>query len=199
LVTLTPAATLLVAHDIQKDDPSFSTVKMFLSNSPMVFPSSHSLLYHGLMAWGFSANLFETYLPEVFAFLQWLLPYMVAYNVMVNFPNTLRQACLNMISTYCHYYGDIPENDVFFQTQILDHWIFYPMQLFCFNFGATHVVHHFVTRQPFYLRQLTANRVLPLMKQLGVRHNDLGNHFRGNRWGAEIGEEQRPGDKVKEQ
>jgi hypothetical protein len=58
-----------------------------------------------------------------------------------------------------HYYGDIPENDVFFQvrcwdstfcgrprlrahtrwlvqTQILDHWIFYPMQLFCFNFGA---------------------------------------------------------------
>jgi hypothetical protein len=27
-------------------------------------------------------------------------------------------------------------------------------------------VHHFVTRQPFYLRQLTANRVLPLMKQL---------------------------------
>ena len=40
-----------------------------------------------------------------------------------------------VISTYCHYYGDIPERDVFFQTQILDHPLLYPFQLFCFNFG----------------------------------------------------------------
>ena len=32
--------------------------------------------------------------------------------------------------------------------------------------GATHIIHHFVTRQPFYLRQVTAFRVLPIMKEL---------------------------------
>ena len=38
-----------------------------------------------------------------------LLPFLLAYNITVNLPNVLRQSCLVIISTYCHYYGDIPE------------------------------------------------------------------------------------------
>ena len=49
-----------------------------------------------------------------------------------------------VISTYCHYYGDVPERDVFFQTQILDHPLLYPFQLFCFNFGASVCVHMYM-------------------------------------------------------
>jgi len=32
--------------------------------------------------------------------------------------------------------------------------------------GATHMLHHFIVKQPFYLRQITAFRVLPIMKQM---------------------------------
>jgi fatty acid desaturase len=117
LVTLTPAATLLVGPDIQRDDPSFSIVNMFLANAPTVTASSVSMIFHGVMAWAAAAKLLESHQPDAFALLQWLLPYMVAYNVTINFPNVLRQSCLVVISTYCHYYGDIPEHDVYFQVR----------------------------------------------------------------------------------
>ena len=62
--------------------------------------------------------------------------------MLLYFPNTLRQGSLQWVSTGCHYYGDIPEKNVFFQNQVLNHWIFYPLQIFCFN---THIIHHYVT------------------------------------------------------
>lgn len=98
-------------------------------------------------------------------------------------PNVLRQTCLALVSSYCHYYGDIPENDVFYQNQILDHWALWPMQLYCFNFGSTHIVHHFVVQQPFYLRQMVAKAAHAEMLRQGVRRNDLGVVRRANRWG----------------
>ena len=97
-------------------------------------------------------------------------------------PNVLRQLCLALVSSYCHYYGDIPENDVFFQNQILDHPLLWPMQLYCFNFGSTHIVHHFVVQQPFYLRQMVAKAAHAEMLRQGVRRNDLGVVARANRW-----------------
>lgn len=185
LVTLTPAGTLLVANDIARDDPEFSRVNLVLSNSPVIVLSTAAMLVHLICALGGDAALVKAGVlsAPLHAFLsQRILPALFLYNAAVNFPNVLRQSCLVIISTYCHYYGDIPERDVFFQTQILDHPLLWPFQLFCFNFGATHIIHHFVTRQPFYLRQVTAFRVLPIMKALGCRHNDMGNNFRGNRW-----------------
>jgi hypothetical protein len=38
------------------------------------------------------------------------------------------------------------------QTQVLNPWWMLPFQLFCFNFGSTHAIHHFVVRDPFYIR-----------------------------------------------
>ncbi|MBK7827088.1 fatty acid desaturase [Nannocystis sp.] len=98
-------------------------------------------------------------------------------------PNVLRQASLALISSYCHYYEDIPEHDIFYQNQILDHWALVPMQLLCWNFGATHIIHHFVPGQPFYLRQMVAHAAHAEMLRQGVRHNDLDIVRRNNRWG----------------
>lgn len=98
-------------------------------------------------------------------------------------PNVLRQACIALISSYSHYYGDIPENDVFYQNQIMDHPALWPMQLYCFNFGSTHIVHHFVVQQPFYLRQMVAKAAHAEMLRQGVRRNDFGVIRRANRWG----------------
>ncbi len=56
------------------------------------------------------------------------------------------------------------------------------MQAFCFNFGSTHGIHHFVVKEPFYLRQLTASVAHKVMAEMGVRFNDLGTFTRANRF-----------------
>lgn len=97
-------------------------------------------------------------------------------------PNLLRQGALALVSSYCHYYGDIPEDDLFYQNQILDHWALLPLQALCFGFGATHVIHHFVPGQPFYLRQMVARAARAEMLRQGIRRNDWGVVGRRNRW-----------------
>ncbi len=67
---------------------------------------------------------------------------------------------------------------------MLNHPLFWPLQLFCFNFGSTHAIHHFVVGQPFYLRQMIAPQAHDVMREIGVRFNDLGTFKRANRWGA---------------
>lgn len=106
----------------------------------------------------------------------------VVMEVLMIAPNILRQACLALLSSYSHYYGDIPEHDVFTQNQILDHWALWPMQLFAFNFGATHILHHYVVQQPFYLRQMVWPGVRQVLVDQGVRVNDFGVVRRWNRW-----------------
>ncbi|NRB43061.1 MAG: fatty acid desaturase, partial [Pseudomonadales bacterium] len=95
-------------------------------------------------------------------------------------PNVLRQACLNLVTTNVHYFGDV--NNLLQQTQIVRHKALWPLQLFCFNFGATHALHHYYIKQPFYLRQMIASSVYPIVKDLGVRFNDMSSPLRANRY-----------------
>lgn len=99
-------------------------------------------------------------------------------------PNLLRSACLNLISSSMHYYGDV--RSTLQQTQVLNHWIFWPLQIFCFNFGSTHALHHFVIVQPFYLRQMVARVAHKAMKEHGVRFNDFGTFTRINRYQKKV-------------
>ena len=48
--------------------------------------------------------------------------------------------------------------------------------------GATHIVHHYVPGQPFYIRELVYRRVKELMISKGVRINDFGIVCRANRY-----------------
>ena len=58
---------------------------------------------------------------------------------------------------------------------------FIPFQLFCFDFYRTHTIHHFVPNQPFYIRQLISQKILPIvMAQHGERFNDLRSIKRAN-------------------
>ena len=97
-------------------------------------------------------------------------------------PNLLRSFCLNFVSSNMHYFGDIEAGNIVQQTQVLNPWWMTPFQLFCFNFGTTHAIHHFVVGQPFYLRQMVAGKALPVMRANGVRFNDFGTFRRANRW-----------------
>jgi len=95
-------------------------------------------------------------------------------------PNTLRAFCLHGISAALHYYGDV--NHLNKQCQVLNHWTLTPIQLFCFNFGSTHIIHHFYVPQPFYIRQLIAKEIHPVMREQGIRFNDFHSLVRANRF-----------------
>jgi len=97
-------------------------------------------------------------------------------------PNVLRTFCLHFVTSNMHYYGDVELGNVIQQTQVLNPWWMIPFQLFCFNFGSTHGIHHFVVKEPFYVRQMTAPVAHKVMRDMGVRFNDLGTFKRANRW-----------------
>jgi len=142
--------------------------------SIMQFMAANALRLH--MGWTFGA------FDPVFMLPQWIWTFSSYVGVLVILPHMLRQCSINFITTSCHYYGDIPNQNVFYQNQVLDHWIFLPLHLFCFNFGATHIIHHFVPSQPFYIRQMISRRVIREMEQRGIRRNDLGVWRRKNRY-----------------
>lgn len=97
-------------------------------------------------------------------------------------PSLLRTFCLHFISSNMHYYGDVEARNVMQQCQVLNPWWLMPMQLFCFNFGSTHAIHHFAVREPFYIRQWTAPTAHKVMREMGVRFNDFGTFRRANRF-----------------
>jgi hypothetical protein len=105
----------------------------------------------------------------------------VAVVVLVG-PNVLRTFCLHFVSSNMHYYGDIEPGNVIQQTQVLNPWWLWPLQAFCFNFGSSHAIHHFVVKEPFYIRQLTVPFAHRVMREMGVRFNDFGTFTRANRW-----------------
>ncbi|MDX1587690.1 MAG: fatty acid desaturase [Oleiphilaceae bacterium] len=97
-------------------------------------------------------------------------------------PNVLRTYCLHFISSNMHYYGDVEPGNISQQCQVLNVWWLLPVQAFCFNFGSTHAIHHFVVRDPFYVRQLAAKESHEVLRRHGVRFNDLGTFRRANRY-----------------
>ncbi len=97
-------------------------------------------------------------------------------------PNVLRTFCLHFISSNMHYYGDIEPGNVIQQTQVLNPWWLWPLQAFCFNFGSSHGIHHFVVKEPFYIRQMTVPVAHKVMAEMGVRFNDFGTFTHANRF-----------------
>jgi len=171
-ITISPLGAFLVMGQVAKDsaalksEPLLDIIKTSLLNLPVLLPSHLALL----------AILFPSFVPVGIYTLCWNV------TMLLFLPNMLRQSCLQLVSTGCHYYGDIPEKNVFFQNQVIDHWVFYPFQLFCFNFGATHIIHHYVSRQPFYLRQMCAPEVANELQKQGVRFNDFEIYLRDHRY-----------------
>ncbi|MCP2024085.1 UNVERIFIED_ORG: fatty acid desaturase [Pseudomonas reinekei] len=97
-------------------------------------------------------------------------------------PNVLRTFCLHFISSNMHYYGDVEPGNVMQQCQVLNAPWLWPLQAFCFNFGSSHGIHHFVVKEPFYIRQLTVPVAHKVMREMGVRFNDFGTFARANRF-----------------
>lgn len=196
-VSLHPFGMLIATKEVAKDSTWLNVAKMNLSSAPVAFVlfglNKIWMIYIACMF--YFGNNWIHYLPERhWWWIRWL-------NVVICLPNLLRQSCLQVMSNTSHYYGDIPENSVFYQNQILDHPILYPFQFFCMNFGkfipmrnptrkvthccligATHIVHHYFPNQPFYIREIVYRQVKSLMVEQGVRINDFGVVKRSNHY-----------------
>ena len=134
--------------------------------------------YHGANAWAALSGTEIAWSAATLARMEWLNPLVVAWIG----PNVLRSFCLHTVSSNMHYYGDVEDGNVIQQTQVLNPVWLWPLQLFCFNFGSTHAIHHFVVKEPFYIRQWTAKEAHAVMREMGVRFHDTASIFRANRW-----------------
>jgi fatty acid desaturase len=135
------------------------------------------LLYHAVT---FGMGLFGVAF-EAPAWLASLVTVIDALAIVWVLPNVIRQACLQVLSSTMHYYGDV--KGIVQQTQVLSKWYWLPLQLLTCNFGKSHAIHHFVVNQPFYLRELVRRDAHAAMRRHGVRFDDVGTFARANRWG----------------
>ena len=132
---------------------------------------------------GFHA--YDAFFAATTVYPQWLLSIVDVLNfmaVVLIAPNFIRSGCLNFVTSYMHYYGGV--SNLMQQTQVLKPWFLWPAHLFCFNFGSTHSIHHFVVGQPFYIRQMVADVAHKVMRENGVRFNDLSTFVSANRYSA---------------
>ena len=97
-------------------------------------------------------------------------------------PNAVRTFCLHFVSSNMHYYGDVEEHNVMQQTQVWTAKWLKPFHALCFNFGETHAIHHFLVRDPFYLREAIKHDCQKVLRDNGVRFNDFGTFQRANRF-----------------
>lgn len=175
-------STVLRGHEFH-DVPAFNQVTLALATLPCMLLFTLSW-YAWLTFWVVSGA--AMLLGTTIAWPAWILaamPILNAMAVVYLLPNIIRQASINIVSSSMHYFGDV--EGVVDQTQVLNAWYFLPLQIFCFNFGSTHGIHHFVVSQPFYLRQMVAAPAHAAMRKYGVRFNDLGTFGRANRYHAE--------------
>ena len=192
-VTIHPIGGLLLFPRIKREVPDFQPLRLYLLSMPtytlfLVIWESFFGYIRVQSGWTFPMDPGHL-LPA------WGWPWARDLTVLLLLPNVLRQSCLVFMSSYCHYYEDIPMHDVFYQNQILSNWMLFPFQLFCFNFGGTHIIHHYVINQPFYLRQMVSHAAQAEMSRQGTRINDLRVLARANRWGAgNSGQVQRQSD-----
>ena len=98
-------------------------------------------------------------------------------------PNALRTFSLHFVSSNMHYYGDVEAGNVMQQVQVWTSPWLWPLHAFCFNFGGTHAIHHFLVRDPFYLREATARESREILRSGGVRFDDYRTFGRANRFG----------------
>jgi fatty acid desaturase len=134
------------------------------------------LLFHGTNFIAENTAITMDYPAWLTMLMQWVNVAMVVWVA----PNFLRSVCLNFVTSSMHYYGGA--HTILQQTQIINHWLFIPFQWFCFNFGSTHTIHHFMPNQPFYIRQIISKQVNNFMKDRGVRFNDLTSILNANRY-----------------
>ncbi|WP_440053828.1 fatty acid desaturase [Pseudoalteromonas sp. T1lg65] len=166
---------LINAKRFSKEINGFRFFQVFNAGFPIA--TAYFAILYGVVAY-YALQLVQPFeLPkwgaELLAVAEFLMVVLIV-------PNIIRSTSLNLITSSMHYYGGV--SNVLEQTHVITSRWFLPFQLFCFDFGRTHTIHHFVPNQPFYIRQLISKKIRPVMAKHGVRFDDLqslrhANHY----------------------
>lgn len=161
---------------LKKEVKKFDFAELMMASTPftlMYFTTWYIFL--GFHAYDFlvTAPIYPAWLLSVMQVVNFVVVVLIA-------PNFVRSGCLNFVTSNMHYYGGV--TNLMQQTQVLRPWFMLPAQLFCFNFGSTHGIHHFVVGQPFYIRQMVSKVAHRVMKENGVRFDDISTFFTRNRY-----------------
>lgn len=159
---------IIFSKRYKKEITGFSFSRVFNAGFPIT--TSYFVVLYGSIAF-YVANLF---FPVAQHAPIWFLDIMSTFEflmVVLIIPNIIRSSSLNFITSSMHYYGGV--NNVLEQTHVITSRWFAPFQLFCFNFGKTHTIHHLIPNQPFYIRQMVSRKILKIMREHGIRFNDL--------------------------
>lgn len=177
--TSTYINSLNPANKREKNRLLFEQLTSYMPLGALYYVAFHSWLVIHAIVWVMAVTDHAVVLPSL---LTQVLHLLDVFAVVYMLPALLRTFCLHFISSNMHYYGDIESRNVMQQCQVLNVWWLAPMQVFCFNFGSTHAIHHYVVKEPFYIRQWTAPVAHKVMREMGVRFNDLGTFRRANRF-----------------
>jgi len=109
-LTFYPFSNVVIMEDLQEDNKDWNRHKLVFAGIPTVVP--FTLLWHLFMGYsrlhmGWVMGSYDPVcmLPE------WGWPIVRDLSILLLLPNVLRQACLNIMASYSHYYGDIPSNN----------------------------------------------------------------------------------------
>jgi fatty acid desaturase len=167
LIAALPASAVVLIPSIRRDAPDWQVIRGSMWSGARQIQRL-DLLFFGL--------------PILLPILWYLgVPYARELYLCWIAPNALRHFCIVLMSAYSHYY-EIPRHDVTQQNQILRHPLLWPLQVFCMDFGATHIIHHYVVTQPFYVRHLIRKQGWAAVEAAGARVNDVAIVRRANRW-----------------
>lgn len=162
------AGLLLLSNVYKKEIKGFSIATVLHAAFPIAtayFAVLYSMIiYHSL-------NLITPMDEQMPAFALPIVHVFEFLMVVLVLPNIVRSASLNVVTSSMHYYGGV--TNVHQQTHVITSKWFLPFQLFCFNFGKTHTIHHFFPNQPFYIRQWISKEINEVLKRQGVRFNDF--------------------------
>lgn len=166
---------LINAKRFSKEIRGFKFLQVFNAGFPIT--SAYFAILYGVIAY-YALQLFRPFeLPEWGAEVLSVVKFLM---VVLIVPNMIRSISLNFVTSSMHYYGGV--NNLLEQTHVLTNRWFLPFQLFCFDFGRTHTIHHFVPNQPFYIRQIISKKIRPIMAEHGVRFDDLQSLRQANRY-----------------
>lgn len=171
---------------IKKLNPSFKIMPFMTMNLPAV-----------ILNLSFPAAIVLSFFFDA-ATAPWWYHALWAYVLAVTIPNNIRQFCLAVISSNIHY---VHPKHITEEVQMVTRFPFSIMNFFAFNFGRTHVIHHFFPHQTFYERQMTYAAFSPEFIKEHFIVNDMeamhqGNTLSANRAFTETSEGKAPSSAV---
>ncbi len=164
----------LLLKRLFKEIPQFESKEFFRSRLPVGFMYTATWLSCVALTVSMLSGHTDAFHSQYGSMISFLM-------VVLMGPNMLRQTTLAFVSSNCHYFG-VERMNLRQQGQIINSWLFAPLNFFCFNFGSTHIIHHYYVAQTFYRRQMFAREAHEILRKAGVRFNDLNSMAYANAW-----------------